>query len=112
MKIYMGLNGFAFVRVCPCVGILFIAEITAVVAHLLFGIVVDVGQRCTVSGEARVVCDISDTHDVNDSVDCWPSVSAFATARGTENNYATESRESQTDGKRWLSNSVCMGTND
>src|ERR1700739_4722883 len=106
----MGLHGIAFVCVCPCVGILFIAEITAVVAHLLFGIVVDVGQRGTVSGVAPVICDISDTHDVNDSVDCWPSAPAFGTAWRDEHVYASESKKSQADGKCRFPNPVSVGT--
>src|SRR6185437_14514672 len=49
--VYVDLDGFAFVGIRPSLGIVFVAKSALVVAHLLFGILVDVGQRGKVIGE-------------------------------------------------------------
>lgn len=41
-RVYVGLDGFAFVGICPGLGIIFVGEIAAVFAHLLLGIVVGI----------------------------------------------------------------------
>src|ERR1700734_1864018 len=49
-RVYVDLDGLALVKVRPGLGIFLLAKTAAVVAHLLFGIVVDVGQRSLVVG--------------------------------------------------------------
>ena len=43
-RVYVDLDGFALVRICPHRSILFAAKTALVVAHLLFGIAVDMAS--------------------------------------------------------------------
>ena len=52
-RVYVDLHGFAFVGIRPGFGIFLSAKFAAVVAHLLFWIVVDVGERGLVVGVVR-----------------------------------------------------------
>ncbi len=98
-RVYVDLDGFAFVGIRPSLCIFLFAKITAVVAHLLIGIVVDIGQCGSVVGAVgtgfeshRIAFYVSDTHNIYDGGDFRP-VTATSALNPPLHDYPTDGHE-------------------